>query len=77
MNARPQAASDLPQRLGAIVGARGMLTDAADMAPYLADWRTLYQGRAIAVGCVKIWNEINFTYKSRSNHLTIFVKHFY
>ena len=49
MNARPQAASDLPQRLAAIVGARGMLTDAADMAPYLADWRALYQGRAVAV----------------------------
>jgi FAD/FMN-containing dehydrogenase len=49
LNARPKAASDLPQRLAAIVGARGIITDAADMAPYLTDWRALYQGRAAAV----------------------------
>ncbi len=49
MNARPRVADDLPQRLAAIVGARGIVTDAADMAPYLADWRALYQGRAAAV----------------------------
>src|SRR5471030_801112 len=49
MNAQPQVSGDLPQRLAAIVGARGIITDAADMAPYLADWRVLYKGNAIAV----------------------------
>ena len=49
MNARLEAAGDLRQRLAAIVGARGIVTDAADMAPYLTDWRALYQGRAVAV----------------------------
>src|SRR4051812_7466794 len=49
MNARVQVAGDLPQRLAAIVGERGIITAAADMAPYLADWRDLYKGSAIAV----------------------------
>jgi len=35
--------------LGAIVGERGLLTDPTDTAPYLQDWRGLYQGRAVAV----------------------------
>ena len=42
MNARIEAASDFQQRLAAIVGARGLITDAAEMAPYLSDWRALY-----------------------------------
>jgi FAD/FMN-containing dehydrogenase len=33
----------------AIVGASGLLTDAADTAPYAEDWRRLYQGRTPAV----------------------------
>ena len=49
MKAQPKAGADLPARLEAIVGARGLVTDAADMAPYLTDWRALYQGRAVAV----------------------------
>jgi FAD/FMN-containing dehydrogenase len=39
----------LRDRLGAILGPRGLLTDAADLAPHLADWRGLYQGAALAV----------------------------
>ena len=49
MNAQPGISFDLLARLDAVVGPRGMLTDAADMAPYLTDWRALYQGSAIAV----------------------------
>ena len=37
------------QTLVDIVGSDGMLTDAADIAPYLTDHRKLYQGRALAV----------------------------
>ena len=43
----PQA--PLLDALHAIVGAPGLLTDAGDIAPYLRDWRSLYQGRAAAV----------------------------
>jgi len=42
-------AAPLLDALQAIVGERGLLTDAADTAPYLRDWRGLYEGRAIAV----------------------------
>lgn len=37
------------QELQRIVGDRHVLTDAADTAPYLVDWRGRYQGRARAV----------------------------
>jgi FAD/FMN-containing dehydrogenase len=37
------------ERLGAIVGAKGLLTDPADMAPSLTDWRGRRLGRALAV----------------------------
>ena len=37
------------QTLVDIVGPDGILTDAADIAPYLTDHRNLYQGRALAV----------------------------
>ena len=43
------AAPELLAGLRAILGAEGVLTDAADCAPYLADHRRLYQGRALAV----------------------------
>ncbi len=43
----PQAS--LLGALHAIVGARGLLTEASDIAPYLRDWRNLYEGRAAAV----------------------------
>ena len=49
MNARNPAAADLTARLAAIVGERGMITDDSAMAPYLSDWRELYQGGAVAV----------------------------
>ncbi len=49
MKAQPEAGPDLLAGLDAIVGARGLVTDAAEMAPYLTDWRALYQGRAAAV----------------------------
>ena len=35
--------------LRACLGPSGILTDPADLAPYLADWRGLYQGQAMAV----------------------------
>ena len=49
MNAPPSSNEGLLARLGAIVGARGLVTDAAEMAPYLTDWRGLYEGHAAAV----------------------------
>ena len=33
----------------AVVGARGLLTDASDTAAYTEDWRRLYRGRTPAV----------------------------
>jgi FAD/FMN-containing dehydrogenase len=36
-------------RLRAILGPRGLLTEAADLAPHLSDWRGLYRGKALAV----------------------------
>jgi len=43
----PQAA--LLDRLFAVLGRRGLLTDPADTAPFAEDWRRLYQGRTPAV----------------------------
>jgi len=43
------APGSLPSRLAEIVGADGLLVDAADMAPYLVDWRKLYRGAAAAI----------------------------
>ena len=37
------------QALRKMLGPDGILTDAADIAPYLTDHRKLYQGRALAV----------------------------
>jgi FAD/FMN-containing dehydrogenase len=36
-------------RLGALLGPRGLLTDPGDIAPYLSDWRALYTGASPAV----------------------------
>ena len=33
----------------AVLGPAGVLTEPADIAPSLSDWRSLYQGRAMAV----------------------------
>ncbi len=46
-DALPPAA--LLDRLRAILGPRGLLTEAADLAPHLSDWRGLYRGAALAV----------------------------
>ena len=52
MNARPQVAGDLPQRLTEIVGERGIITAAADMSTFDATALTLSQsfrfGAAVA-----------------------------
>jgi FAD/FMN-containing dehydrogenase len=37
------------ERLAAIVGATGLITDARDMEPYVVDWRRYYRGRTPAV----------------------------
>jgi FAD/FMN-containing dehydrogenase len=39
----------LLDRLSAILGPRGLLTEPGDIAPHLADWRGLYQGASPAV----------------------------
>ena len=39
----------LVAELLALLGPNGILADASDVAPYLADWRGLYQGEAMAV----------------------------
>ncbi|MCA3343146.1 MAG: FAD-binding oxidoreductase, partial [Roseomonas sp.] len=39
----------LPPALASLLGPAGLLTDASDLAPALADWRSLYQGRALAL----------------------------
>ncbi|MGG5817233.1 FAD-binding oxidoreductase [Falsiroseomonas sp. HW251] len=41
--------SDLLDRLSALLGPRGLLTDPADIAPHLVDWRNLFQGSSPAV----------------------------
>ncbi|HST75204.1 MAG TPA: FAD-binding oxidoreductase, partial [Acetobacteraceae bacterium] len=45
----PTAIETLLAAIRAVVGERGLLTDAADTAPYAEDWRRLYQGRTPAV----------------------------
>ena len=39
----------LRARLDAAVGGEQVLTDPADVAPYVSDWRGRYHGRALAV----------------------------
>ena len=41
----PALTPELIERFAAIVGARHALTDPADQAPYLKDWRDLYAAR--------------------------------
>jgi FAD/FMN-containing dehydrogenase len=41
--------SDFIEKLAAIVGERGLITDAAGKHPYLTDWRDNYLGAALAV----------------------------
>ncbi|MFM7417633.1 MAG: FAD-binding oxidoreductase, partial [Alphaproteobacteria bacterium] len=35
--------------LASLLGPTGLLTEASDLAPALADWRSLYEGRAMAL----------------------------
>jgi FAD/FMN-containing dehydrogenase len=42
-------AASLIERLRAVLGPRGLLTDPADTAAYVEDWRRLYRGRTPAV----------------------------
>ena len=42
-------AATLIERLSAVLGPRGLLTDPADTAAYVEDWRRLYRGRTPAV----------------------------
>ncbi|MFM8616741.1 MAG: hydroxyacid dehydrogenase, partial [Alphaproteobacteria bacterium] len=41
--------SSLIPALASLLGPAGLLTEASDLAPALADWRSLYQGRAMAL----------------------------
>ena len=43
------AATDLLDAIRAVVGAKGVLTEASDTAAYCEDWRRLYQGQTRAV----------------------------
>ncbi len=43
------SSAQIIEQLSAIVGAAGIVTDAADMAPYLTDWRGNYTGAAMAI----------------------------
>src|SRR3954471_11242730 len=45
----PPVPPGLLDRLAALLGPRGLLTDPADLAPHLADWRALYRGRTPCV----------------------------
>ena len=45
----PLSPAALLSALRAIVGDRGVLADPSDVAPYVEDWRRLYQGRTEAV----------------------------
>ncbi len=41
--------SDVIERLAAIVGPQGLLTDPKDVEPYVLDWRGIYRGETAAV----------------------------
>ena len=47
-SAAPRAASVI-DRLRAVVGSQGLITDARDMEPYIVDWRGIYRGATPAV----------------------------
>ncbi|MGH8632582.1 MAG: FAD-binding oxidoreductase [Burkholderiales bacterium] len=48
-SARSAATASILERISAIVGGQGLLTDARDLEPYLGDWRGFYRGAALAV----------------------------
>jgi hypothetical protein len=43
MNVQPRESPDPVERLAAIIGARGLITDSQELAPRLSDWRGLYE----------------------------------
>ena len=45
----PPLGTPLLDALRGLVGERGLVTDAGEMAPHLHDWRNLYEGRAAAI----------------------------
>jgi len=45
----PQTTQQILSKLSNIVGAQGVLSSAADMEPYVVDWRGVYRGAAAAV----------------------------
>jgi len=45
----PARAAAPLDRIRAVVGAQGIITDAADLEPYIADWRGFYRGSTPAV----------------------------
>jgi FAD/FMN-containing dehydrogenase len=47
--ARPAATASFLERIGAVVGRQGVLTDRQDLEPFLGDWRGFYRGTAPAV----------------------------
>ena len=48
-SARFPATASILERIGAIVGPQGLVTDPRDLEPYLEDWRGFYHGAALAV----------------------------
>jgi FAD/FMN-containing dehydrogenase len=48
-SARPAATASVLERIGAVVGRQGLLTDRLDLEPYLGDWRGFFRGSAPAV----------------------------
>ncbi len=49
MSAHAKSGTNFLARLAGILGERGLITASADMAPYLSDWREIFEGQAIAV----------------------------
>lgn len=45
----PTARAQLLERIAAIVGPQGLLTEASDVEPYVIDWRGIYRGTTPAV----------------------------
>jgi FAD/FMN-containing dehydrogenase len=55
------SAAQLPERLRSALGGGSVLTDAAECAPFLSDFRGLYRGRALAVVLPRSLGEVSQT----------------
>jgi len=51
--------SDLLSALRAITGDGGVLTEAADLEPYVTDWRGMFHGRALCVALPRTTQEVS------------------